>query len=143
MAESTRVRLQFLRYAVVGVVSNMLLYLLYLALTATVIGPKVAMSVVYATGVAQTFLLNKHWTFSYRGNVAVSMLRYMITYVIGYLINLILLFCFVDVFGWSHRIVQAGAIFFVAVTLFLLLRYWVFPGGIRAANPIGRDCRTS
>jgi putative flippase GtrA len=130
MPDFAGIHLQAWRFAVVGLTSNAVLYL------ATSIGPKVAMSLVYGIGVAQTFLCHKRWTFSHRGSTGVSMLRYLIAYALGCLLNFGVLYFFVDVLGLPHQAVQGGAIIGVAVTLFFLQRYWVFPGC--AENPVSK-----
>lgn len=122
----TGIYLQALRYGVVGVASNLLLYLLYLAFSLAGLEPKTAMSVTYGIGVIQTFLLNKRWTFSHRGRLRNSSIRYLLVYALGYLLNLGILFALVDCAGLPHQAVQAGAILCVAAILFLLQRHWVF-----------------
>ena len=60
-------RKQFLRYAFVGLSSNLVLYLAYLGLTALGMGPRLAMSILYAVGVTVTFAVNRRWSFSHDG----------------------------------------------------------------------------
>jgi len=128
MPDFAGIHLQALRFAVVGLASNAVLYLAYLGMTAAGLGPKLAMSLAYAAGMTQTFIYNKRWTFSHRGNTGASLVRYLISYALGYLLNLGILYFFVDTIGLPHQAVQGGAIIGVAVTLFLLQRYWVFHG---------------
>jgi putative flippase GtrA len=54
---------QVVRYIIVGVVSNTIGYLLYLALTQLGVGHKTAMSGLYFIGVGMNFYLNRSWTF--------------------------------------------------------------------------------
>lgn len=117
---------QFLRYAVVGLASNAVLYLAYLSLTQIGIGSKLAMTLLYVVGVAQTFIFNKRWTFKHQGAQTRTFVRYCIAYGIGYLFNLLSLFVLVDRLGYPHRIVQGLLIFATAVLLFLLQKFWVF-----------------
>ena len=117
---------QFLRYVVVGLVSNAFGYLLYLALTSLGMGPKLAMSLLYGIGVLQTFIFNKRWTFGHRGAHGVVFFRYCITYALGYFINLFVLLVLVDRRGYPHEIVQGVMIMALAVILFLLQKFWVF-----------------
>ncbi len=58
---------QFIRYAVVGLISNVSLYLVYLALTSAGMGHKIAMTLLYVVGVSLTFLLNRNWSFRQNG----------------------------------------------------------------------------
>jgi putative flippase GtrA len=108
-----------------------MLNLLYLLLTNVGLGHKTAMTFLYLLGTAQTFVFNKRWTFSHRGDVTRSMWRYLTIYVIGYLLNLITLTVFVDGLGWPHALVQGAAILILGVVLFLAQNYWVFGGSAR------------
>lgn len=120
---------QFIRYVIVGLGSNVFLYLAYLLLTSLGLGPKRAMTLLYAVGVLQTFLLNRRWTFDDKNEIHGTFFRYIITYALGYLFNLGLLYILVDEVGLPHQIVQGVLIFVVAIFLFLLQKYWVFPNG--------------
>ena len=115
-----------MRFVAVGLMSNLVLYLLYLLLTTAGMGHKTAMTLAYMLGVLQTFFINKRWTFEHRGGIGPGLLRYFTAYGAGYLINLAALAIFVDVLGWPHAIVQGVAILALAVGLFLAQKYWVF-----------------
>ena len=117
---------QLLRYAMVGLISNVILYLAYLLLTSFGLGHKTAMTFLYVVGILQTFLLNRRWTFNHNGKVHSTFIRYVITYAMGYLINLIALYILVDRYGLPHQVIQGVLIFAVAVFLFLLQKFWVF-----------------
>ncbi len=117
---------QFLRYAVVGLVSNGVLYLAYLALTWAGMGHKTAMTLLYAVGVIQTFVFNRNWSFRHGGAASPAMLRYFAVYGFGYALNFFVLLVLVDYLRLPPEIVQGVMIFALAVMLFLLQRYWVF-----------------
>lgn len=117
---------QLIRYTFIGLLSNMVLYLAYLSLTALGMETKLAMSVLYAVGVAQTFILNKRWTFRYGGAHRSAFVRYCISYALGYFINLLVLYVLVDCLHYPHQIVQGMMIFWLAAMLFLLQKFWVF-----------------
>lgn len=118
--------LQFTRFAVVGLASNAVLYLAYLGLTAVGIGPKAAMTLLYAAGVLQTFVLNRRWTFQHRGDRRAALFRYGVVYAAGYLINLAALELLVSRMGMPHQLVQAAMILVVAAFAFVMQRCWVF-----------------
>ena len=117
---------QLVRYAVVGIASNALLYLAYLALTGAGLEPKLAMSLLYALGVIQTFYFNKTWSFRHGGTHGPAFVRYCISYGLGYLFNLAALYLLVDRLGHPHQIVQGILIVCTAALLFLLQKLWVF-----------------
>jgi putative flippase GtrA len=117
---------QLVRYAFIGLLSNAILYLAYLALTALGVETKLAMTVLYAVGVAQTFIFNKRWTFRHDGSHRSAFVRYCISYALGYFINLLVLYVLVDCLHYPHQIVQGAMIFWLAAMLFLLQKFWVF-----------------
>lgn len=118
--------IQLLRFAVVGFLSNGLLFLAYLGLTSIAVSPRAAMTAVYAAGVLQTFLFNRRWTFQHRGSSRAALVRYIATFVLGYLLNLGGLVLLVNRLGLPHQFVQADMILTVAAFSFFLQRYWVF-----------------
>lgn len=125
--------MQFTRYALVGLGSNLLIYMLYLGLTAWGMGPKLAMSLLYALAVMQTFFFNRKWSFRHDGRVDRAFVRYVTTYVFGYFLNLFGLWLAVDRLGLPHEVVQGALILTLAVILFLCQKFWVFT----AATEVG------
>lgn len=119
-----------MRFAVVGAGSNFALYVLYLFVTWLGAGHKTAMTGLYLLGMVQTFVLNRAWTFGYRGDVRGAMWRFLVVYALGYLLNYGMLGIFVDAMSFPHQAVQAVAIFVVAVMMFMMQRHWVFAPGI-------------
>lgn len=127
-------QIQFSRYAVVGLISNFAGYLLYLLLTYAGMGPKSAMTFLYMVGVVQSFYFNRGWSFGHRGGTSGAFARYGLAYALGYLLNFGLLWLGVDRLQLPHQAVQVVAIFTVAVFLFLMHRYWVFPSPVRSPS---------
>ena len=125
-------RLQSLRFGIVGLVSNIVLYLLYLLFTGVGSGHKTAMTSLFVVGTIQTFIFNKRWTFGYQDCEKSIFAKYVIIYGGAYLINLVALMLFVDYSGFPHEIVQGTMILPVAVLLLVLQRYWIF----RKPNPM-------
>lgn len=117
---------QGLRYAFVGLASNLVLYLLYLLLTTAGLGHKSAMTILFALGTLQTFGLNKRWTFEHRGFVHSTFVKYIAAYCLCYLLNLVALLILVDHLGLPHQGVQGVMILALAIMLFMLQKLWVF-----------------
>lgn len=126
---------QFVRYSLVGLASNLLLYLAFLVLTAAGMEPKVAMTLLYGVGVAQTFIFNKRWSFRHGGLHGPAFVRYCIAYGLGYVINLLVLIVLVDRMGYPHEIVQGVMVLSLAVMLFLLQKFWVFRPSSATSTP--------
>lgn len=118
---------QITRYAMVGLVSNAIVYVLYLLVTWLGTGHKTAMTCLYVIGVLQTFVFNRSWSFRYDGASMPALVRYAIAYALGYVVNLLALLVLVDHVGLPHQLVQGVMILVVAAMLFIAQRYWVFP----------------
>lgn len=118
-------RVQGTRYVIVGLASNLVLYLVYLLMTALGLRYKIAMTLVYVLSAAQTFVLNALWTFEHR-LAGKSLMKYVLSYVACYIINMAALVIFVDQTGLPHQAVQGAMIAVIALIMFLLQKFWVF-----------------
>jgi len=72
------------------------------------------------------YIRNKRLTFRDTGNVLSTGVRYLAVYFMGYLLNIFLIFWFVDHLGFHSQIAQAVAILLVAIALFAMLGTFVF-----------------
>ena len=129
--ETHRSTKQLFRYGLVGIVSNLSGYLLFLLITYWDVEPKIAMTLLYVVGATIGFIGNRKWAFAHSGTLLEAGARYFIAHMFGYLINFLILLMFVDKLGYSHQWVQAGAIFVVAGFLFVAFKYFVFPKAAR------------
>lgn len=117
---------QLTRYALVGIVSNLAGYLVYLMVTYLGATPKLTMTFLYGVGAAIGYIGNRNVTFAHKGSLLGSGIRYFMAHCFGYFINLSILIMFVDKFGYAHQWVQAIAIFVVAGFLFIAIKFFVF-----------------
>ena len=123
------------RFGIVGLASNVVLYLLYLLFTGIGYGHKTVMTVLFVMGIIQTFNVNKRWTFKYQGFEKSILAKYVMIYGGAYITNFFGLMLFVDYLSFPHMIVQAIMVCILAILLFMLQRYWVF----RNPNPISKS----
>ncbi|WP_420791187.1 GtrA family protein [Enterovibrio gelatinilyticus] len=117
---------QFLKFAVVGISSNALIFVLYVSIVHFGGTPKITMTILYVLSVVFSFLANAAWTFEYENNKKSALPRYIVSHMIGYGVNFMLLSIFVDLLHYDHRYIQAVSIVLVALILFLLNKYFVF-----------------
>lgn len=130
---------QILRYGIIGLASNGLGYLAYLGLTGLGMPPKATMTGLYATATAIAFFGNRTLTFGHDGCIGLAAFRFALVYLAGWVLNLTLLFVFVDFLGHPHWLVQGIAILIVAAILYLLQLCFVFPA---ANNPQSSEPRS-
>ena len=117
---------QMVRFGMVGIASNVVLFLGFIILSHLGMGHKTAMTVVFFAGVLQTFLANKKWTFAHQGSTVLSFSRYIFAYALAYLFNLVILYIVVDKLGCSYVTTHGVMVFLVAGLLFFMQRYWIF-----------------
>lgn len=117
---------QVARYGIVGILNNLLGYLIYLALTWLWLEPKLAVTLLYPIGALTAYFGHAKYSFTYDGRFANGLMRYIMAHFVGYCVNIGLIYVFSDKLLFPHQIVQAVAIFVVAGVLFLLFKYFVF-----------------
>ena len=119
--------MQLTRYGITGILNNFLGYLIYILITFLWLDPKVAISLFYPIGAVTAYIGHSKYSFAYQGNRTAALIRYSLAYFSGYGVNLMMLFILSDKLKCPHQIVQAIAIPLVAIVLFLMLKYFVFP----------------
>lgn len=117
---------QLVRYGVVGLLQNLAGYLIYLLVTWLGVEPKLTVTIFYPIAATLAYFGHSKYSFSYRGGHTGGFARYVFAHICGYLLNLISLFVFVDIFLFPHQIVQFCNIFLVAGFLFLTFKFFVF-----------------
>jgi len=114
------------RFLLVGAISNLLLFGVYLLLTGSGVGPKSAMTIGFAWGVLQSFVLNKRVSFRHRGDHNGSLVRFAVAYGVAYAINWAGLWLLVDRAALPHPPVQFALICAIGALLFGAQKLWVF-----------------
>lgn len=118
---------QLIRYGIVGVLNNLAGYLIYIGVTWFGVEPKAAVSLLYPVAVLVAYFGHARYTFADSKNSSGRVFRYVLAHVVGFIMNLSLLYILHDLMEIPHQLVQLLAIFLVAGVLFLLFKYYVFP----------------
>lgn len=111
-------------YGVIGLGVNLVLYVIYIALSGLV-DHKISLVIVYVVGVFTSYLLNSRVTFKSEFGL-VKLTKYYLVYIVGFLVNLGLLYFLVDVHHYSHELAQFILMFVVAIMLFIMHKAFVF-----------------
>lgn len=117
---------QIFSFVLIGVLTNLFGYGIYILLTYLGIPPKLTVTILYPIGAAIGFFANRRFTFQHNGHIGAAGIRYLIVQLLGYLLNIFMLAFFVDRLGFPHQIIEAFAIAVVAVFLFVSSRLFVF-----------------
>lgn len=118
---------QAIRFSIVGLISNLSLYVIFLILVDGGFDSKIVVTLLYIAGLSVTFIFNKRWSFSHRGRVKQSVKRYLTLYGALYLTNMLVLWVSVDFLSQPHAVVQAFVVATFIPIVFFAQRYWVFP----------------
>ena len=93
----------------------------------------------YVVGVTVSFILNKRWTFSFRGDSGAALIRFLTVVIISYVANLLTVLALVRVSGRDSFWFQVcGAVAYSSL-FYLGCRWYAFPQGRRKP----RDARAT
>ncbi len=127
-------RRQFIRYGLVGLSVNVIGYFAFLGMVYAGLHHQLAATLMFAIAVLASYTANRNWSFGHRGGVGRTFLSYLVLYSVAWILDVLILFVFVDSLGLHHAPVQAFAILGIAGLLFIGQRYWVFRSS-RTDNP--------
>lgn len=121
--------LQFLKFGIVGV-SNTLIFFAVYTLLLKVFGVwyVAASGIGFAVGAVNGFLWNRAWTFKGHVGDALTPVRWFVVQAGGLLLNLGLVYLFVDGAGLDELVGQAVTIVIVTLVTFFVNRAWTFRG---------------
>lgn len=128
LVEDSNARAEVIRFVIVGLKSNVVYYLLYVALTSVGVGPKTAVTAVFVFGIVYAFWFSKAFVFRNRQKLSWQFFRYLLVYALLLFLNLVLLDFATLGLGISHLISQPLISLVLTAPLFLLLKFFVFSG---------------
>ena len=119
-------RRQLIRYGMVGLIVNVIGYLSFLGMVYAGLHHQVAATLMFAIAVLASYVANRNWSFAHQGGVARSFSSYLLLYLAAWVLDVLVIYIFVDRLGWHHGLVQGVAILGIAGLVFVGQRYWVF-----------------
>ncbi len=119
---------EFFRYVLVGLSLNSLGYLIYLMLTNAGMRPLVVVTIFYPISVLMGFLSHRKLTFQRHEKQLQGLIffRYILLYLVGYFLNLLMLYVLHELLGFQHEYVQLVSIFIIAIFLYVSMKNVVF-----------------
>ena len=119
-------RIKSLKFLIVGGINTAWSYALYVALIWAGFHYNSALILAYIAGILTGYLMNRHLTFASHGRPHHSFLKYWVTYIIVYIVNLILLNLIVGLKLLDPVLGQLLVVGVITVISFLLQNFWVF-----------------
>lgn len=99
----------------------------------------VANSAGYLVGMANSFILNKFWTFEAQGRTLLQVHRFVTLNLVGLVGSTLVMFVFVDLFRAPYIPVFVATIGLVAIFHFFGNKYWTFSDALRHECKSGRS----
>lgn len=121
-----RLNSSLVKFAVVGVINNVIGYGTFVLLSLAGMQAIGAMTVSYSLGMIISFAGNRKWTFGHQGKVAPALMRFLGVNALAYSLNFVILTLFVVVWHFPQIPVQLFAVGLVAIVTFMLMRLWAF-----------------
>ncbi|QEO57424.1 MULTISPECIES: GtrA family protein [Francisella] len=116
---------QFLKYLFFGALNTLITFLIYVVLIKLSVNYLIASSICYALGIVEGFIFNGLFVFNTKLKLS-GLSKYSIVYVVSYIINIFMLYCFVNYFGFDIILSQIFVIIFVTLLNFKLVKWLVF-----------------
>lgn len=115
-----------MRYLLVGGSVNGLNYIAYLLITWLGVSPRIAVTVLLPLSLLAAFQGHARLTFPSGRRDAGAARRYVVTTLVGYLLNILLLTVLVEGLGILHQLAQFIALATIVPIMFVTLRSRVF-----------------
>jgi putative flippase GtrA len=129
------VRIQLLRFVAVGATNTAITLIAYAAALHLGVRYLAAGATAYALGGLNGFLLNRRWTFAYRGRILPAAARYSVITAAGIGLNLLLLRTAIGL-GVPRALGELAAVAPVTLLSFALNRAWAFaPQDVSSLTP--------
>jgi|TARA_B110000444_G_C18418621_1_gene401364 putative flippase GtrA len=118
---------QILQFGWIGLMTNIIGYLLFLFCTLYLkFSPYLVISFLYPLAITATYILNKKRTFKQAKEKKNQKILFIIIYLSGYLLNIIILYIATTIFFLSSYLAQGLAIIVLGIYLFLMQKKYVY-----------------
>ena len=118
---------QFIRFAVVGLVSTAVNYgVFWLLKEFTGINPVICSGIGFMAGVAVGFSLNKSWTFKAKDTTIVDTIKYYGIYLVTLFVDMAAIYVMTTQLGWNDNLSKFFAIGITTVLNFAGTKFLVF-----------------
>lgn len=119
--------IQFIKFNIVGIINTAVTFGIYSFVVFLLDNHFIGLACDYFFGIIISFALNKKVTFNNGSKTSVFMITKMIlAYVPSIILNIVLLYIFVDIANWNKYMAQFITMFLIAFISFLMQKFFVF-----------------
>lgn len=122
---SIQMHWQFIKFCIVGITNTTISLVAYYLLLKLGVQYLLASTIAYCAGLLNGYIFSSSFVFKQKRNVKQA-LKFLGVYLSSLLINLLILYVLVDVFGISEFIAQVMVTIFNVFYNYFLNRFWTF-----------------
>ena len=122
---------RFSKYGLIGLVNNLVLYILFVLLVQVGVQPVLVSGICYILGVAFSYTLNRRWTFTSQSSHTHDLPRFLTAYAVGLVSTVVTMT--VLLFWLPPEIAQLLNIIITAIVIYTMLRLLNFGEGYRGS----------
>lgn len=89
----------------------------------------------YAVGLIVSYSLNSTWTFEFKGHQLSALKRFLISFLVSYVANILVVMTCIKILDWNSYVAQALGMPAYTITNFLLCKYYAFK-----TQDVSREC---
>ena len=118
---------QIIKYSSVGMVTNIIGYILYIVFSNLMgMPPPVASILAGFMVIGISYYFNKRFTFTSQNNGVVQAMKYYLLYFSAILLHSATIFIFSSILGFAHEIVAGISLVVLSCLLFLIQKFYFF-----------------
>jgi len=118
---------RLIKFGLVGILATFVYYLVLWGMVEILNIPVLlATSIAFVLVTIENYLLHYNWTFRSSNDHTTAFPRFILMNVVGFNINLFIMFAGVNLWDFNYLLVQAVAIVTVVTWNFVLSHYWIF-----------------
>jgi putative flippase GtrA len=123
--------ISLLRFLIVGMANTLVgLSVIWIAKEMVGVGDALANISGYVVGVTVSFVLNKRWSFSFRGDRGASLLRFLLVFAMAYSANLVSVLGAIALTGRDSFWFQVCGVLPYTTLFYLGCRFYAFPNSL-------------
>jgi len=127
MNNHSKIVIQFFKFGIVGILNTLITaFVIWLLLKVFHCSNYVSNIIGYLAGLINSFIWNRKWTFESHGKISVTVFKFIITFVISYLLQLGGLHLLLQYTAIDNYVCQLIAMVIYTIINFLLNKYYTF-----------------
>ncbi len=119
--------IKFLKFCITGGLNTLVDFCVFFILSYIGVNIYIAQGIGYSAGIANSFIINRRWTFKQKGDVHwAELVRFIILNLASLVLSIGLMYVFSDLLGLKELYAKLFTTAFTVVVNFIGSNFWVF-----------------